>query len=247
MYQWMFYIGLTLALVFLVISIILFFRNNVAKLIGDVTGWNAKRAIKKIYEKDAEGQSEQLAFASKGFSQKTGKVERSDKIKKPSGQRNISKGPQVEVVPNQSILEAIQESSNYSAENVFQVEDEMMVLATDSGVEDLQDGDAVTTLLVDHNVTNPLTGDETSVLGEEETSLLIGDEETTLLTSEETTLLTGDEETTLLTSEETTLLAGDEETTLLTSEETALLAGDEETTLLTDDEETVLLRGEAES
>ncbi len=54
MYKIMFYVGLIGAIIFLVVSIILFVRNNVAKVIGDVTGWNTKRAMKEIEKMRAE-------------------------------------------------------------------------------------------------------------------------------------------------------------------------------------------------
>lgn len=52
MYQVMFYVGFILALLFLTISIVLFFKNHVARLIGDMTGWSARKAIKYLGERD---------------------------------------------------------------------------------------------------------------------------------------------------------------------------------------------------
>lgn len=54
MYRIMFVSGLALSGVFLICSIVLFFRNRISKLIGDLTGWNAKKAIKKKYVKHTE-------------------------------------------------------------------------------------------------------------------------------------------------------------------------------------------------
>ena len=54
MFRIMFLTGLAFTILFLLLSIILFVKNDVAKLIGDVTGWNARRAIKRINEKGAE-------------------------------------------------------------------------------------------------------------------------------------------------------------------------------------------------
>ena len=54
MYEIMFYAGTVLACLFLIISIILFIKNGVWKLMGDVTGLNARRAIKKLDKKGAE-------------------------------------------------------------------------------------------------------------------------------------------------------------------------------------------------
>lgn len=52
MFRMMFYTGLLSGLFFLVCSVIFFVRNHVAKLIGDVTGWNARKSIKQIYVKN---------------------------------------------------------------------------------------------------------------------------------------------------------------------------------------------------
>lgn len=68
MFKIMFYAGLALSIVFLVISIILFVRNNVAKLIGDVTGWNTKKAMKELHKKSAPRKAENILTDSEGIS-----------------------------------------------------------------------------------------------------------------------------------------------------------------------------------
>ena len=62
MYEIMYYAGMVLAVVFLVATIILFIRNKIWKLIGDVTGWNAKRAIRHLQRKGAEDTSKTEAI-----------------------------------------------------------------------------------------------------------------------------------------------------------------------------------------
>ena len=47
MYQVMYYVGLSGTVIFFLLSVILFFKKDIAKLLGDVTGWNARHAIKK--------------------------------------------------------------------------------------------------------------------------------------------------------------------------------------------------------
>ncbi len=48
MFQIVFYVGLALSIISLMISVILFVRNNVAKLMGDVMGWNTRRSKKSL-------------------------------------------------------------------------------------------------------------------------------------------------------------------------------------------------------
>ena len=62
MYEIMYYAGMVLAVAFLIATIILFIRNKVWKLIGDVTGWNAKRAIRHLQRKGAEDTSKTEAI-----------------------------------------------------------------------------------------------------------------------------------------------------------------------------------------
>lgn len=66
MYKIMFYVGLVGAIISLGFSVILFVRNNVAKLIGDMTGWNAQRAKKK-FDKVREKEATALLSVPVGF------------------------------------------------------------------------------------------------------------------------------------------------------------------------------------
>lgn len=48
----MFVAGTVLVVIFLIISVILFFRNDVPKLIGGITGYKARKAIKQMQRND---------------------------------------------------------------------------------------------------------------------------------------------------------------------------------------------------
>lgn len=54
MYEMMFYGGLVSFAVGLIISIALFVKNDVGKMIGDLTGYNAKKAMKELQKKKEE-------------------------------------------------------------------------------------------------------------------------------------------------------------------------------------------------
>lgn len=62
MYQIIFYVGLSGAIIFFLLSVLLFIKNDVAKLIGDVSGWNAKRAIKRLNQEGVEDISKKDAI-----------------------------------------------------------------------------------------------------------------------------------------------------------------------------------------
>ena len=56
MYEMMFYGGLVSFAVGLIVTIALFVRNDVGKVIGDLTGYNAKKAMKELQKKKEEKQ-----------------------------------------------------------------------------------------------------------------------------------------------------------------------------------------------
>ena len=51
MYEMMFYGGLVSFAVGLIVTIALFVKNDVGKVIGDLTGYNAKKAMKELQKK----------------------------------------------------------------------------------------------------------------------------------------------------------------------------------------------------
>jgi len=54
MYKMMFYAGLLLFMIGLVTTTVLFIKNHIAKVIGDLTGWNAKKAMKELQKEKKE-------------------------------------------------------------------------------------------------------------------------------------------------------------------------------------------------
>lgn len=220
MYKIMFIVGLVFALLFLVISIILFVKNNVAKLIGDVTGLNARKAIKQIQEKGKNEKVPKETTWSGGMPAKdryrTSALPTVDTmVDATTPLQNKQMGVELSrVKPEVSDVDVA------TAQNIFEVEEEMMVFASESSVSAEVEG------------VLPTYGKATTLLAGEETTLLVDEEATTLLVGEETTLLADEEATALLVGEETTLLADEEATTLLVGEATTLLADEEVTTLL---------------
>ena len=259
MFKIMFFTGLAFTIVFLILSVILFVKNNVAKLIGDVTGWNAKRAIKKINERGTEEISKTQAIKSE-----VSKV----LIHSADTTKPIHK--KLELKPKQSIMAAIHEAQGKSAKEVFKAEEEMIVLAgkeitgtqqkkkiTKQGILEgktkmsevavsVPDAESESTGVFSDEAAAVLdeADEATEILAEEVTTVLDeGDEATALLAEEVTTVLgEGDEATALLAEEVTTVLGeGDEATALLAEEMTTVLdEGDEATALLAEEVTTVL-------
>ncbi len=272
MYEIMFYAGTVLACLFLIISIILFIKNGVWKLMGDVTGLNARRAIKKLDKKGAEGTSKTEAIhqeVSKVLVHRattTGSLQAvTESIEKDKAQRSDRKKTRKRRTKEEKtiLLQNTQEQAN--SNNIFEIEDEMIILAGDQKDSVAKENEAegeYTTLLTpggSANVTDENTDEITTRLYAEDvaTDVLSEDDVTDVLYTEEdrqTALLTpegDDSQTTLLTPEgddsQTTLLTpegDDSQTTLLTLE-----GDDSQTTLLTpegDNAQTTLLTPEAE-
>ena len=86
MYRYIFYVGATLAVILLIISVILFFVLNIPSVIGDLTGATARKAIEDIRNQN-ENSGEKI-YRSSLVNKERGKL--TDKIS-PSG--NLIKNP----------------------------------------------------------------------------------------------------------------------------------------------------------
>lgn len=217
MFKIMFFTGLAFTIVFLILSVILFVKNNVAKLIGDVTGWNAKRAIKKINERGTEEISKTQAIKSE-----VSKV----LIHSADTTKPIHK--KLELKPKQSIMAAIHEAQGKSAKEVFKAEEEMIVLA----------GKEITGTQQKKKITKQGILEGKTKMSEVAVSVPDAESESTGVFSDEaaTVLDEADEATEILAEEVTTVLdEGDEATALLAEEVTTVLGEeDEQTEVLTD-------------
>lgn len=230
MYEIMYYAGMVLAVAFLIATIILFIRNKVWKLIGDVTGWNAKRAIRHLQRKGAEDTSKTEAIrpeTSKVLVHKTTTTGTLQAVPESEHLQQVGKTrkkKQHNFRLHKEERTSLLQKEKTDTDSIFEVEEDVTVLAGAENPNRMPEAEAIdtyTTVLSSREAGEATEEEEitTKLYCEEETEELSQDEQTTLLTREE------DEETTLLTRE------GDEETTLLAME------GDEATTLLTSGKE----------
>lgn len=225
MFRLMFLAGLAFTILFLLLSIILFVKNDVAKLIGDITGWNARRAIKKINTRGAEEISKTQAIKTEVSKVLVHSVDTTNPIHK-----------KLELKPKQSIMAAIHEAQGKPVEEVFRAEEEMIVLAGQevAGAEgEKMADDEITTILGEE--------DETTVLPKEEGTAASGEEnELTAVLEEEVTTVLGE-------GEELTAVLGEELTTVLSEgDELTAVLGKELTTVLSQENELTTVLGEGE-
>lgn len=277
MYEAMFYIGLVLFIIGFIVTAILFVRNDVAKIIGDLTGYNAKKAVEKIQREREEKK------------QPTG--EDLSEVGKKDNRRKLRKDEKTDVLPpvlnaekeeilstdleNAGSSEKVNDIATAGFEGVFETEEDVTVFGGEvvthmpttvlseeaSSQEDSVKPEKIpelskasTKVLKENNSgVHILPNGINALASDEELEKMLAEEENGIL-PEETGILT--EETGILTEEETGILAG-EETDLLTAEENNLLAreememseSDDATDLLYDEsmEKTTLLTGNDET
>jgi hypothetical protein len=228
MYEIMFYAGMACFVLGCIVSIILFVKNDIAKAIGDVTGHNARKAMKKMQqereEKEQSGakkkkekkQKEKREFFGKMRDEKTSVLlnpeERTDILSKAETGAVSDADSQTDVLPQPSqrseeILQRAQTTVDFS--NVFQVEEEMTVL----GGEPV---DVMPTTILSDGVSfgSKLDADleATSVLRDDVTDVLTTDDATDVLVAEDATDV-------LIAEEATSVLAAEDATDVLVTED----------------------------
>ncbi len=209
MYQVMYYVGLSGTVIFFLLSVILFFKKDIAKLLGDVTGWNARHAIKKeniqMKETAIEG----------GF-----QTDAPVKPKRPRKRKKQDRVTQLLVrEENTEHLQADEETALLS-------EEEATTLLAENEITDVLSEEEATILL--H------TDEATELLHTEEATELLHTEEATelLYTDEATELLQVQDESTDILYEDINISTEDGGSILDDAVESENLIGDENSTVI---------------
>lgn len=209
MYQVMYYVGLSGTVIFFLLSVILFFKKDIAKLLGDVTGWNARHAIKKeniqMKETAIEG----------GF-----QTDAPVKPKRPRKRKKQDRVTQLLVrEENTEHLQADEETALLS-------EEEATTLLAENEITDVLSEEEATILL--H------TDEATELLHTEEATELLHTEEATelLYTDEATELLQVQDEPTDILYEDINISTEDGGSILDDAVESENLIGDENSTVI---------------
>lgn len=105
LYEIMYYGGMIMALIMLIVSVLLFVKLNIIKIIGDITGITAKKTIKNMRENNEKtgnksymtskinierGTITEKIFSSDKFFKHTGKLEESNRVKKELNPKYIT-------------------------------------------------------------------------------------------------------------------------------------------------------------
>lgn len=218
MYQVMYYVGLSGTVIFFLLSVILFFKKDIAKLLGDVTGWNARHAIKKeniqMKETAIEGSFQ------------------TDAPVKPKRPRKRKKQDRVtQLLVREENTEHLQEDE----ETALLSEEEATTLLADNEITDVLSEEEATILLHTDEATELLHTEEATELlyTEEATELLHTEEATELLhTDEATELLQVQDEPTDILYEDINISTEDGGSILDDAVEPENLIGDENSTVI---------------
>lgn len=108
LYKAMFYGGISLSILMLIITVILFFKLDVVKVVNDLTGITAKRKIQEIKEQNINyGQKKYIPMETgekKG--EVTGKLNLSEKLRWKSKTDKLMKKAKIEEVVHEKDIES---------------------------------------------------------------------------------------------------------------------------------------------
>ncbi len=250
-YQIMFYGGLILAIISIILAIVLFFKLNIGKVVGDLTGYNAKHDIKLIRENGIESGSKKSKIKDmttkllvKEQNTSTTATIRRDYI----SNKNKKSDSSTDKIKLMQDLEADKKKQEYAKKKAQETFRGNGVYRSGAISESLSDE---TQIIKDTTVKEKESGftvieEATSLLSEEiGSNILVSDEEREiLLNSQEKEI-----DTDILDSEDeiTDVLFNEESTSVLTDDVTDVLLDEEGTSVLTDDVTDVLLDEEGTS
>ncbi len=225
MYQIMFYVGLVCTFVFLIASVILFIKNDVRKKIGDLTGANARKEIKKLNEEMQSNQERMEALSDHNNKINFQITEDAPETEKPQKKKRFSAKKTVSKQDEATDLLLQDEKTDLLAE------DEVTSRLSADEATDVLNRDEAADVLSEERVTDVLVQDAlshyeedaTDVLMQESTDILYGEDATDVLMQESTDILYGEDATDVLMQESTDVLYGEDATDVLTDEATAVL------------------------
>ena len=225
MYQIMFYGGLVCTFVFLIASVILFIKNDVRKKIGDLTGANARKEIKKLNEEIQSNQERMEALSDHNNKINFQITEDAPETEKPQKKKRFSAKKTVSKQDEATDLLLQDEKTDLLAE------DEVTSRLSADEATDVLNRDEAADVLSEERVTDVLVQDAlshyeedaTDVLMQESTDILYGEDATDVLMQESTDILYGEDATDVLMQESTDVLYGEDATDVLTDEATAVL------------------------
>ncbi len=250
-YQIMFYGGLILAIISIIVAMVLFFRLNIRKVVGDLTGYNAKHDIRLIRENGIENDPKKNKIKDMTTKLLVKEQNTTATIKRDYiTSKNKKSDASDEKIKLMQDLEADKKKQEYAKKKAQETFKGNGVYRS-GAIKDSMLGE--TQIIRDTSVPSKDSGftvieEATSLLNEEiGTNILISDEEREMLLDSQNketytdVLYVEDEITDVLFNEEGTSVLSDESTDILSDEADTGILSDSSTDVLMNEEDTSVL------
>ena len=185
-YRYIFFISAGLAALCLILSVILFFVLKIPRVIGDLTGSTAKKAIENIRNQNESSGDKvhKTSYVNKQRGRITDKMTDSGKLIPTA---SVNEGGAMATAKISTTVLATQARESYEASLLESNTEETTILDSSSGNETtvLSQNTGNETTVLSQDFYNPNTADETSILSQNEANVFVIEYELTFIHTDE--------------------------------------------------------------
>ncbi|MBQ9247981.1 MAG: hypothetical protein IJ171_05275 [Ruminococcus sp.] len=185
-YRYIFLISAGLAVLCLILSVILFFVLKIPRVIGDLTGSTAKKAIESIRNQNEKSGDKvhKTSYVNKQRGRITDKMTDSGKLIPTA---SVNEGGAMATAKISTTVLATQARESYEASLLEGNTEETTILDSSSGNETtvLSQNTGNETTVLSQGFYNPNTADETSILSQNEANVFVIEYELTFIHTDE--------------------------------------------------------------
>lgn len=185
-YRYIFLISAGLAVLCLILSVILFFVLKIPRVIGDLTGSTAKKAIESIRNQNEKSGDKvhKTSYVNKQRGRITDKMTDSGKLIPTA---SVNEGGAMATAKISTTVLATQARESYEASLLEGNTEETTILDSSSGNETtvLSQNTGNETTVLSQDFYNPNTADETSILSQNEANVFVIEYELTFIHTDE--------------------------------------------------------------
>lgn len=185
-YRYIFLISAGLAVLCLILSVILFFVLKIPRVIGDLTGSTAKKAIESIRNQNEKSGDKvhKTSYVNKQRGRITDKMTDSGKLIPTA---SVNEGGAMATAKISTTVLATQARESYEASLLKGNTEETTILDSSSGNETtvLSQNTGNETTVLSQDFYNPNTADETSILSQNEANVFVIEYELTFIHTDE--------------------------------------------------------------
>ena len=185
-YRYIFLISAGLAVLCLILSVILFFVLKIPRVIGDLTGSTAKKAIESIRNQNEKSGDKvhKTSYVNKQRGRITDKMTDSGKLIPTA---SVNEGGAMATAKISTTVLATQARESYEASLLEGNTEETTIMDSSSGNETtvLSQNTGNETTVLSQGFYNPNTADETSILSQNESNVFVIEYELTFIHTDE--------------------------------------------------------------